>query len=196
MLGKQAKVLNDSQVKAILKFLESSKRNALRNQIMFLLSLHGLRAKEIADLEVSMIVGSTGEIADVIALEDKASKGASGRVIPINKALKNLLTELLAGKDQAGYVITTERAEKFSANAVAVYFKRLYKKLGLVGCSSHSGRRTFITNCARKISLAGGSMRDVMNLAGHSNLQTTQRYVEQNPEAQNSVVKMLYSSIN
>jgi len=196
MLGKQAKVLNDSQVKAVLKFLESSKRNGLRNQVMFLLSLHGLRAKEIADLEISMIVGSTGEIADVIALEDKASKGTSGRVIPINRVLKNLLTKLLAGRDQSDYVITTERAEKFSANAVAVFFKRIYKKLGLVGCSSHSGRRTFITNCARKISLAGGSMRDVMNLAGHRNLQTTQRYVEQNPEAQNSVVKMLYSSIN
>jgi integrase len=196
MLGKQAKVLNDSQVKAVLKFLESSNRNGLRNQVMFLLSLHGLRAKEIADLEVSMIISSTGEIADVIALEDKASKGASGRVIPINKVLKNLLTELVAGRDQIGYVITTERSEKFSANAVAVFFKRLYKKLGLVGCSSHSGRRTFITNCARKISLAGGSIRDVMNLAGHRNLQTTQRYVEQNPEAQNSVVKMLYSSIN
>jgi integrase/recombinase XerD len=68
MLGKQAKVLNDSQVKAVLKFLESSKRNGLRNRVMFLLSLHGLRAKEIADLEISMIVGSTGEIADVIAL--------------------------------------------------------------------------------------------------------------------------------
>jgi integrase/recombinase XerD len=195
MLGKQAKVLNDSQVKAVLKFLESSNRNGLRNQVMFLLSLHGLRAKEIADLEVSMIISSTGEIADVIALEDKASKGPSGRVIPINKVLKNLLTELLAGSDQSGYVITTERAEKFSANAVAVFFKRLYKKLGLVGCSSHSGRRTFITNCARKISLAGGSIRDVMNLAGHRNLQTTQRYVEQNSEAQNNVIKLLYTSL-
>lgn len=196
MLGKQAKVLNDSQVKAVLKFLQSSNRNGLRNQVMFLLSLHGLRAKEIADLEVSMIIGSTGEIADVIALEDKASKGSSGRVIPINKVLKGLLAELIGSSNNSRYVITTERSEKFSANAVAVFFKRLYKKLGLVGCSSHSGRRTFITNCARKISLAGGSIRDVMNLAGHRNLQTTQRYVEQNPEAQNSVIKMLYSSIN
>lgn len=198
MLGKQAKVLNDQQIKAVLKYLESCKRNSMRNQVMFLLSLNGLRAKEVAELQVSMIITSEGQISDLIALEDKASKGKSGRLIPMNKILKELLAEYVGARTLApdGYVIITERSEKFSANAVAVYFKRLYKKLGYSGCSSHSGRRTFITNCARKISLAGGSMRDVMNLAGHSNLQTTSRYVEQNPEAQNSVVKMLYSSIN
>jgi site-specific recombinase XerD len=198
MLGKQAKVLNDQQVKAVLKYLESCKRNSLRNQVMFLLSLHGMRAMEVAELQISMITTSEGQISDLIALEDKASKGKSGRMIPMNKVLRELLTEYVGTRASTpeSFVVITERSEKFSANAVAVFFKRLYKKLGYSGCSSHSGRRTFITNCARKISLAGGSMRDVMNLAGHSNLQTTQKYVEQNPEAQNSVVKMLYSSIN
>jgi len=37
----------------------------------------------------------------------------------------------------------------------------------------------------------GGSMRDVQALARHANLQTTQRYVEQNTEAQRLVVGML-----
>jgi len=197
MLGKQAKVLNESQVKAVLKYLESCKRNSLRNQVMFLLSLHGLRAKEVANLQISMITTAESEISDVIALEDKASKGRSGRIIPMNKILIELVAKLIGSRkhDCSGYVITTERSEKFSANAISVFFKRLYKKLGLSGCSYYSGRRTFITNCARKISLAGGSIRDVMNLAGHRNLQTTQRYVEQNPEAQNNVIKLLYTSL-
>jgi integrase len=63
-------------------------------------------------------------------------------------------------------------------------FQKWYRHLGFVGCSSHSGRRTFITNAARKISTVGGSLRDVQELAGHSNLRTTQRYIDVNPDAQ------------
>lgn len=194
MLKRQAKVLTDAQVKMVLKYLESCNRNALRNQVMFLLSLHGLRAKECAELQIAMVLDAEGSIADVISLEDKASKGKSGRVIPINKTLRVLLAEYLGNRisDPSRYVVETERSKKFSANAVAVYFKRLYKKLGLVGCSSHSGRRTFITNCARKTSAVGGSIKDVMALVGHKHLGTTQRYVDVNSEAQRALVDGLY----
>jgi integrase len=56
---------------------------------------------------------------------------------------------------------------------------------------SHSGRRTFITNAARKISTVGGSLRDVQMLAGHTNLRTTQRYIDTNPDAQVRIVKLV-----
>lgn len=165
---------------------------------MFLLSLHGLRAKEIADIQISMIVGSSGEIADCIALEDRASKGSSGRLIPMNTQLRKRLEEYVGERrhNLSDYVIKTERSEKFCANSVAVFFKRLYDKLGLVGCSSHSGRRTFITNCARRISVVGGSLRDVMTLAGHRHIGTTQRYVEVNTEAHRAMIDGLYKSLN
>jgi integrase/recombinase XerD len=64
------------------------------------------------------------------------------------------------------------------------------RTLGFVGCSSHSGRRTFITTAARKISTVGGSLRDVQMLAGHTNLRTTQRYIDANPEAQVRVAEL------
>jgi integrase/recombinase XerD len=67
----------------------------------------------------------------------------------------------------------------------------LYRHLGFLGCSSHRWRRTFITNAARKISTVGGSLRDVQILAGHTNLRTTQRYIEPNAEAQVRVVGLL-----
>jgi integrase/recombinase XerD len=43
---------------------------------------------------------------------------------------------------------------------------------------------TFITNAAHKISTVGGSLKDVQELAGHSNIRTTQWYIDPNPEAQ------------
>ncbi|WP_253278846.1 site-specific integrase, partial [Roseobacter sp. HKCCD7390] len=57
-------------------------------------------------------------------------------------------------------------------------FASWYRDLGLLGCSSHSGRRTFITNAAKKITDVGGSLRDVQYLAGHTSLHTTERYID------------------
>jgi len=63
--------------------------------------------------------------------------------------------------------------------------------MGLNGCSSHSGRRTFISNAARTISSVGGSLRDVQMLAGHSSLAVTQRYIEGDGEAKLKVVDLV-----
>ena len=70
------------------------------------------------------------------------------------------------------------------------FFYSLYKTIGFNGCSSHSGRRTFITNAAKHISLVGGTLNDVRMLAGHSSLSTTQRYIAYDTEAQRKIVEM------
>jgi integrase/recombinase XerD len=91
---------------------------------------------------------------------------------------------------ETAYVVTTERSGRTSAQAVVNMFKRWYTDLGLLGCSSHSGRRTFITNAAKKISTVGGSLRDVQMLAGHSSLAVTQRYIEGDSDARRKVVDL------
>ena len=93
--------------------------------------------------------------------------------------------------DQDARIITTERSQSTSAQAVVNMFVGWYAALGFSGCSSHSGRRTFITNAARRISTVGGSLRDVQSLAGHSSLTTTQRYIEVNAEAKRKVVELV-----
>ena len=197
MLKKQAKILSEQQIKAVLSFLETT-RNAKRDKAIFLLSVYaGLRAKEISNLELSMITDANGNIADAIALEDKATKGRSGRTIPMNKMLQAALADLLnePQRNRGKYVISTERAQKFSANGVAVWFKRLYKSLGFQGASSHSGRRNFGTYCARKIGLVGGSLKDVQYLLGHSWISSTQRYLQENEDAQKQVVNIIYQNV-
>ena len=192
-LGKQAKTLSKGQVEAMLAYL-STTRHPERNRLIFLLSVKaGLRAKEIARLNWLMTNDSQGEIGWIIYLLDSASKGKSGRIIPLNEDLRNALIEY---RDRvmsfAGpLVISTERGLFTSPQAIVNMFQRWYRHLGFVGCSSHSGRRTFITNAARKISTVGGSLKDVQELAGHSNLRTTQRYIDANPEAQVRVVGLV-----
>jgi integrase/recombinase XerD len=59
------------------------------------------------------------------------------------------------------------------------------------GCSSHSGRRTFITRAARKVSEGGDSLRDVQQLAGHTSLDMTQRYIEGDTEAKRKLIALI-----
>ena len=84
-----------------------------------------------------------------------------------------------------------ERADGYSANALVVWFYERFKELGFDGASSHSGRRTFITAAAKKIVEAGGSLRDVQQLAGHASLATTQRYIEGDAAAKRRVIDLL-----
>ena len=197
-LNKQAKTLTTRQVESICRDL-LTKRNGKRNQTIFLLSVKaGLRAKEIASLKWIHVMSSDNTIDDYIRLPDSASKGRGGREIPMHPSIKVNLHEMLKERMQEHslfihdkHVITTERSAQTSSAMIINWFQRMYRSFGLAGCSSHSGRRTFITNISRKISLAGGSMRDVQYLAGHSSLQTTQRYVESCSESKVKVISLI-----
>jgi integrase len=63
-------------------------------------------------------------------------------------------------------------------------FLNIYFGAGFENASSHSGRRTFITEFASK----GVSVRVLAELAGHSRIQTTQRYIDVNPQQMSAAV--------
>jgi integrase/recombinase XerD len=191
MLSKQANTLTKSQI-ALMKAFLAQTRYPARNTAIFLLSVKaGLRAKEIASLTWDMLTDAEGNLSQALQLRNSASKGKSGRVIPLNKDLREALQELHRQPDSSSYVIITERSQRMSAAAIVNLFACWFRATGLQGCSSHSGRRTFITNAARKISTVGGSLRDVQMLAGHRALSTTQRYIEADVDAQRRVVDLI-----
>lgn len=193
-LAKQAKILSKPQQEAVLAFLGSTRYPA-RDRLIFLLSVRaGLRAKEIAALKWEMITDAEGELNDVIALTNEAAKGRrGGRAIPIAKDLKAALKAWKAEPEgdhrKSPYVVTSERGLSTSSYAIVNKFAGWYRALGFTGASSHSGRRTAITNWARRISTVGGSLRDVQILAGHSALSTTQRYIEADAGAMMRIVE-------
>ena len=193
MAGKQAKILSTREVGQIIAHLENH-RYPLRNKVMVLLSVKaGLRAKEIFHLTWSMVTDASNQIDDTLRLPDNASKGKSGRVIPLNQQLKQALIELYKKEpttpDQ--HIIRSERGEKMLPCNISHWFKGVYRALRLDGCSSHSGRRTFVTTAARRIVEVGGSLRDVQQLAGHASLQQTQNYIEGDAEAKRKVVDLI-----
>ena len=191
MSGKQAKILSDRQIEDLLFFAETT-RNPNRNRAIILLSAKaGLRAAEIANLTWEMIVEPSGQVASHIELRNHAAKKGSGRIVPLNRALRAALIELRTLEAPIGPVVRSERGGRMTALSIVVWFNRAYKSVGLEGCSSHSGRRTFITRAARLVHKAGGSLRDVQLLAGHRSIQTTQGYIDGDTDVQRRLVSLI-----
>jgi integrase/recombinase XerD len=153
----------------------------------------GLRACEIAGLDWSMVLTPHGKVGPLLFIGDSIAKNGRGRRLPIHPELKTLLPQLHAkvGKPARGPVIRSQKGGYMTARSVVNWFRRLYDELELEGCSSHSGRRTFITQSARLVSKAGGSLRDVQELAGHRSLSTTELYIEGDRDAQRKLMRML-----
>jgi integrase len=191
MAGKQARVLSANQVDHLLAWCLTT-RQPIRNRALVLLSVKaGLRAGEIANLTWEMVVGPTGAIQSAIELRDAAAKNGSGRRIPLHPDLRYALTDLHHDEPGDGPLIRSERGLPMTPRSVVNWFAGAYRALNLAGCSSHSGRRTFITRAARLVHQAGGSLRDVQLLAGHQSIQTTQRYIDGDTEVQRRLVSLI-----
>jgi integrase len=193
MAGKQAKVLSRQQVQAALRHVRYN-RYPQRDRVMILLSLKaGLRAGEIAKLTWPMLLNPDGRIANYIELYDRAAKKRSGRSIPLHPRLRRELSRLRRQTGATGAVIRSERRGHtgMRPSSIVNWFRQLYRELGLSGCSSHSGRRTFITNAARLVFKAGGSLRDVQQLAGHRSIEQTQAYIDASARAKRRLIELI-----
>ncbi len=191
MAGKQAKILSEQALDQLLGYADRT-RNPVRNNVIVLLSAKaGLRAGEIANLTWPMVLDANGQVGKTIELHDWAAKKGSGRSIPIHPILAKAIDALAAQSSRDGFVVTSERGGQMTPLSIVVWFSRAFQNLGLKGCSSHSGRRTFITRAARLVHKAGGSLRDVQLLAGHSSIQTTQGYIDGDSDSQRRLVSLI-----
>jgi integrase len=191
LAGKQAKILSEDDLQDLLLYAAAT-RDPIRNRVIVLLSAKaGLRAGEVANLTWDMVVEPNGAIGTVIELRDHAAKKRSGRLIPLHADLRDALLSWHSMTGGAGPVVLSERGRAMTPLSVVIWFARAYRAIGLQGCSSHSGRRTFITRAARLVHKAGGSLRDVQLLAGHQSIQTTQRYIDGDSDVQRKLVSLI-----
>lgn len=192
MAGRQAKILSGVALRHAL-WAARKTTTPERDRVMILLSVRaGLRACEIAGLDWSMVLNARGQVGSLIELSDAVAKKRSGRRVPIHKDLKQALSGLhRLNQPTRGPVVRSARGGAMRANSVVNWFVALYAQIGAEGCSSHSGRRTFITHAARQAHKAGASLRDVQLLAGHQSIETTQRYIDGDTDAQRRLVARL-----
>jgi len=192
MAGRQAKLLTDAATKRAL-FVLRRRRDPARSLVIFLLSVRaGLRACEIAGLEWQMVLDARGRLANGIEVHDRIAKKRGGRRVPMHPELRAALSDLRSSSRLEGPVVSSSRGGAMRPNSIVNWFIELYREAGIHGCSSHSGRRTFITMAARSAHKAGASLRDVQLLAGHQSIETTQSYIDGDTDAQRRLVTILY----
>ncbi len=188
---KQAKVLTAVEMKRLMAVIADG-HHAQRNRLAFMLShLAGLRVGEIASLKICDVVDQHGDVRDQIHLKPAYTKGGVSRAVFVSKRLRRELAQCLSSFADLGAqgspLIKSQKGKSFSPNSLCQLFATIYRKAGIDGASSHSGRRSFIT----KLAHSGISAKVIMELAGHKHLSTTQRYIEVNDEMKRAAVEVI-----
>jgi integrase/recombinase XerD len=197
----QAKVLTEKEIKKVVKLIDT-KRHATRNRCMFLLTHgSGMRVGEVASLRICDVLASDGSIKSEVYLSAQQTKGSKGRTVYLSDKmrdeislylktrfkLKDLLPVTMTDTVRALFTNQKDCQRGFSASTACQMFHYWYKEAKIEGASSHSGRRGFITNLANK----GVHVRILQELAGHSSIAVTQKYIDVNQDKLRIAVEML-----
>jgi integrase/recombinase XerD len=187
----QAKTLTKAEVKRTIDVVKSCSRYVQRDITMLLLTHWcGMRIGEVASLLVSDVINAEGVIRAEIKLKATQTKGNAERVVFVPERMrKELMRYMQSAKKLAhsDYLFETQKAKRFSANSATQHLQRLYERAGISGATSHSGRRTFITELAAK----GVGVRVLAALAGHRSIQTTQRYIDVNDDMMRNAIELI-----
>lgn len=174
-----AKILPMEQVPQAMTWLARLPRESEVAQLMFSFSYYaGMRTCEMAGITWRDVTDASGNIASVIHIPAEIAKYDRSRDIPMHPRIAIALEAFSRRFPEATYFALNPEGEPRSVNALTVWFHRIYKKMGLPDCSSHSGRRSFLTYLANNHGRLGMSLRDVQLIAGHASLETTQRYIQ------------------
>jgi len=186
----QAKTLTERELKRVLDYI-ALHRHAARNRTMIMLTYcAGLRVSEVATLKYTDVVGADGAIKSEFRLTAEQTKGGYARTVFVSEKLRKELAvfvKTLKRHDQEQLpLFRTQKRDGFSANTLCQHFHWMYKRAGIDGASSHSGRRTFITNLAAR----GVGVRVLAALAGHRNPSTTMVYIDASDDMKRRAVEL------
>ena len=195
----QARTLNEKEIKLLLLYI-NTRKFALRDRNMMLLThWAGMRIGEVAAVKICDVLAADGSIKDEIRLTAEQTKGKHARAVMLSEKLRKELLSYLQQRFDTKQLIAitytdnmkkplfaTQKRDGFNANTAAYHFHMLYKAAGIEG-SSHSGRRSFLTQLSAK----SVPLKVLMELAGHRQAQTTMRYINVTSDMRKAAVELL-----
>ena len=166
----QAKVLSPTEIDKLFLWGFTNKRD----RALFAVCLHtGCRISEALALTVNDLAGGH------VTLRKRTTKGKRAtRTIPITPQLKEILDAYLEADQPTRYLFpghwNAKTTKQMTRSAADLILKEACQQVGLVGVSTHSFRRTALT----QMSNAGIPLPVIQRISGHRDLATLQRYLE------------------
>lgn len=191
-MSKQAKTLTAIELRRVLDYIATRKHAARNRACLSLMYYAGLRVGEAASLRLADVVDNEGLVRSEFQLRADQTKGRQARTVFVSEKLRKELTAFIGVtkfKKTTDKLFYSQKAasDGFTANTLTQHFHYLYKRAGVIGASSHSTRRTFITNLAAQ----GISVRVLASLAGHRSIQTTMQYIDANDDMKRKAVELV-----
>ncbi|MBX9942413.1 MAG: site-specific integrase [Candidatus Obscuribacterales bacterium] len=181
MPGK-AKVLSSKEIGNVLKVLKSP-----RDKLLFATGLYtGLRISEIISIKQEHVYTTSGGIKNILKVTRLKKKNTVYSNIPIHPKLREQLQaykKTLDHLDDLGtpspwlFPSTDDPEEHIKRVRAHNILNEAFDSIGVDGASSHSMRRTCLTNMSR----AGIPLRTIQEISGHSNLSQLQEYLAVDP---------------
>ena len=186
----QAKTLTQAELDQVLRYV-STKRYAKRDRCLILTSFwSGMRVGEIANLKMGDVINTDGTIKGEIRLSASQTKGNTARIVFIPQKLRQEIADYLTTRHATLSHIPlfhTDDRLGFSPNSLCQWFFWMYKRAGISGASSHSGRRSFLTALANR----GISIHILASLAGHKSIAVTNTYLQANDDMKRNAVELI-----
>ena len=150
-------------------------------------ALHtGLRAAELTNLTWPDLDFDRATLT-VSAKPDWKPKDYEERTVPLNRVAAAALREHKLRRVVMGrYVFCRQDGRKYGRGP-GLLMVRAFKLAGLGSGGLHSMRHAFATRYLD----AGGNVKDLQRLLGHSDLKTTQRYLHADEEQMKKIVEMM-----
>lgn len=177
-MTKQAKTLNSNELRRVLDYV-ATRKHATRNRALVLITfLSGMRVGSVASLKYCDVVNSDGTVKNEIRLSAEQTKGNEAQVVFVSSKLRKELEQYIRtykpiNPSRKFFFSQKSTSDGFTANTLTQFFHYLYKRSGIDGASSHSGRRSYATS----LSSAGIGIKVLQKLLGHKNIQTTSVYI-------------------
>lgn len=191
-MSKQAKTLTPQDLRRVLDYVATRPHAARNRAIVLIMYYAGLRVGETASLRLGDVVDAEGKVRSEFVLRPDQTKGRQSRTVFVSEKLNRELTAYISAtktlhpKDKLFYT-QKNMCDGFSANTLTQHLFWMYRRAGIQGASSHSTRRTFITNLAAQ----GISVRVLASLAGHASIATTQAYIDVNDDMKRKAVELV-----
>jgi integrase/recombinase XerD len=171
----QAAILSPVEIE--LLFAEGLQAD--RERALFGLCLYtAARIAEACSILSEDVYSSAGKVRDFINIRKSATKGKlATRTIPVIEDLRSLLT---VWQPHAGptYLFpgrhTSHHFRHITSDSAAVILREACRRVGIEGASTHSFRRTALT----QMSNAGIPLRVIQQVSGHRTLTELQKYLE------------------